>query len=78
MNKVSKILLCINIILVIAIIVISVFYVNEKKSSKGLENKLLEANTYLYKNVKAIEDAGLKTELQDDGSYTLIENDLEN
>lgn len=53
-------------VLLVVSIVMSVKYVN-------MRNKLLESNTYLYKNVKAIEDAGFEAKEQKDGSYKLVE-----
>lgn len=66
MNKLSKILLSIIIILVIALGIMTYFCI------KNL-NTILSSNEDLYLVVKAVNDAGLDINVKEDGSYTLVE-----
>jgi flagellar biosynthesis/type III secretory pathway M-ring protein FliF/YscJ len=66
MDKTKKILILVIVVLLIFAGVMTFSYIKTM-------NTLLSANDQLYKNVKAIEDAGLEAEIQEDGSYLLVE-----
>lgn len=67
MNRLSKILLVIIIILVIALGTVSYFCIR-------YVNSLLESNKQIYYLVKAANDAGYSCEVQEDGSIKLVED----
>lgn len=70
MNKLSKIFLAIIIVLVIVVIAM---YIKMVKSAKDDLGDTLSNNEEIFKITSAIEDAGFELEVQEDGSYTLIE-----
>lgn len=61
MNKLSKILLAIIILLVIALGV-SIYYCFDYR------DKMLESSSFLFELTKAVESKNLKAERQEDGS----------
>lgn len=73
MEKSNKIFLTIIIVLIIALGITIVLYINANKLAKDYLQKLLYSNTQLTNYVKATEDFGLESKEQDDHSYKLIE-----
>lgn len=70
MNKLSKILLAIIILLVIALGV-SIYYCFDYR------DKMLESSSFLFELTKAVESKNLKAERQEDGSIILVERTTE-
>ncbi len=68
MNKLSKIFLVIIIILIIALGIAVNSYIK-------MQNYSLQVAQELYRTTKAIEDAGLKCEVQDDNSIMLVKRE---
>ena len=74
MNKTSKILLAINIILVIILIAVICLCVYFKNSRDEYLDTLLYSNQLLYNYVSTINDAGYVLEEQEDGTFVFVEN----
>ena len=72
MNKTSKILLAINIILVIILIAIICLCVYFKNSRDEYLDQLLYAGQILYNYVSTANEAGYFLEEQEDGSYMYV------
>ena len=70
MNRLSKIFLVVIIILTIIIIGM---YMNMVKASKDSLNNTLSKNEEIFKINSAVESAGYKLEIQENGSYLLVE-----
>ncbi len=70
MNKLSKIFLAIIIVLVIVVIAMYIRMV--KISKQNLENTL-SSSEEIFKITSAVENAGFELEVQEDGSYLLVE-----
>ncbi len=70
MNKLNKIFLAIIIVLVIVVIAMYIKMVNSAKKDLG---DTLSNNEEIFKITSAIENAGFELEVQEDGSYTLVE-----
>lgn len=73
MNKTSKIFLSITIILTICLVVIICLYFNTAKIRDDYLNNTLENADLLVKTNLAIEDAGYRIQVQEDGSFKLVE-----
>ena len=73
MNKTSKIFLSITIILTIFLVVITCLYFNTAKVRDDYLNMTIESSDLLVKTNLAIEDAGYRIQVQEDGSFKLIE-----
>lgn len=73
MNKLGKIFVSVSIILAIALIIMTTFYINAAKSSKDNLMKVLDNAELLVKTNLAIEDAGYRIQPQEDGSFKLVE-----
>ena len=73
MNKLSKTFLVIIIVLVIALGVMTYLYL----TANSLKNTYMASNekavNELYQKTVAIENAGLEAEMQEDGSFVLVE-----
>lgn len=72
MKKIDKILIIIIAVLIIALGITIIFYINANKTANEYLQKLLYSNTILTNYVKAAENADLEFELQEDNSYKLI------
>lgn len=70
MNKLNKIFLVLIIVLVIALL-FSIFFCIH------YVNATLTSNTHLCEVMKAIENKGFVTEMQEDGSIILVEGEVE-
>ncbi len=70
MNKLSKIFLAIIIILII--VIIGMYIKMVKTSKQNLDNTLNNAEE-IFKITSAVENAGFELEIQEDGSYLLVE-----
>lgn len=77
MNKTSKIFLSISIILAIALVTITCLYFNAAKVRDDYLNKTLENADLLVKTNLAVEDAGYRIQVQEDGSFKLVERTSE-
>lgn len=73
MNKTSKIFLSITIILTIFLVVITCLYFNTAKVRDDYLNNTLENADLLVKTNLAIEDAGYRIQVLEDGSFKLVE-----
>lgn len=73
MNKTSKIFLSITIILTIVLVMVVCLYFNAAKVRDDYLNKTLENADLLVKTNLAIEDVGYRIQVQEDGSFKLIE-----
>lgn len=73
MNKTSKIFLSITIILTIALVIMICVYFNTAKVRDDYLNMTLESSDLLVKTNLAIEDAGYRIQVQEDGSFKLVE-----
>ena len=74
MNKTSKILLAINIILVIILIAVICLCVYFKNSRDEYLDTLLYSNQLLYNYVSTANEAGYFLEEQEDGTFVFVEN----
>ncbi len=70
MNRLSKIFL---VVIIILIIIIIGMYMNMVKASKDSLNNTLSKNEEIFKINSAVESAGYKLEIQENGSYLLVE-----
>ena len=77
MNKTSKIFLSITIIFAIALVIITCLYFNAAKFRDDYLDRTLENAELLVKTNLAIEDAGYRIEVQEDGSFKLVERTSE-
>lgn len=79
MNKLSKIFLTISIILAIILIVMICLYLNATSLNKQYLNSSQDSAEILLKTNEAIEKAGFEVQIQDDGSFKLVEriNEIE-
>ena len=73
MNKTSKIFSSITIILTIALVIMTCLYFNTAKVRDDYLNMTIESSDLLVKTNLAIEDAGYRIQVQEDGSFKLIE-----
>ncbi len=69
-NKIYLIIIC---ILVIAILVLTFFFIRVKNSRDEYLNTLLQANRMITNYLKAVEDADYSFEVQEDGSFKLVD-----
>ena len=77
MNKTSKIFLSITIILTIALVMVICLYFNAAKVRDDYLNNTLENADLLVKTNLAIEDAGYRIQVQEDGTFKLFERAAE-
>lgn len=73
MDKTSKIFLSITIIFAITLVIMTCVYFNTAKVRDDYLNKTLETSDLLVKTNLAIEDAGYRIQVQEDGSFKLVE-----
>ena len=77
MNKTSKIFLSITIILTIVLVMVVCLYFNAAKVRDDYLNNTLENADLLVKTNLAIEDAGYRIQVQEDGTFKLFERAAE-
>ena len=73
MNKINKIFISITIILGITLVIITCLYFKAIKLSNDYLNKTLENADLLVKTNLAIEEAGYRIQIQEDGTFKLID-----
>lgn len=75
MNKLSKIFLAIIIVLVIALGIMTYLYFDLSDFNNKLMGVYEKAVTELYNEAKAMENAELKFDRQEDGSYVVVKRE---
>ena len=73
MNKSGKIFLIISIILAIILIIMTYLYFNALNSLRVSLDNSVNNSDILLKTNQAIEDADFEIQIQEDGSFKLIE-----
>ncbi len=75
MNKSSKVLLVVSIILAIISIIMTYLYFNTLNSLRASLDISVNNSDILLKTNQAIEDAGFEIQIQENGSFKLIEQE---
>ena len=73
MNRIGKFFVGVSIILAIALVIITCLYFKEVKIAERNLNELLETSGLLAETNLAIEKAGYRIRIQEDGSFLLVE-----
>lgn len=76
MNKSGKVFLIISIILAIILIIMTYLYFNALNSLRASLDNSVNNSDILLKTNQAIEDAGFEIQIQEDGSFKLIEEQI--
>ena len=77
MNKSGKVFLIISIILAIILIIMTYLYFNALNSLRASLDNSVNNSDILLKTNQAIEDAGFEIQIQEDGSFKLIEEQID-
>ena len=75
MNKSSKVLLVVSIILAIISIIMTYLYFNTLNSLRASLDISVNNSDILLKTNQAIEEAGFEIQIQENGSFKLIEQE---
>ena len=76
MNKSGKVFLIIFIILAIILIIMTYLYFDALNSLRASLDNSVNNSDILLKTNQAIEDAGFEIQIQEDGSFKLIEEQI--